>query len=336
LPGAADGCGRVDGPGPRVGAGADRGLGIGGPRELRDVRRFSHEAMATVFEVHGVHADARYAAQAAQAAFDLADRLERELSRFLPNSDIGRVNHLAAGERTRVSPSTMECLVIARHVFDLTGGAFDVSIGTGLPSLELDPDDFLVRATSSGVRIDLGGIGKGYAVDLMAELLEEWGLGMALVHGGFSSVLALEAPAGRDGWPLTLSDPGAPSRVLARLSVRQTALGASGLRKGDHIVDPRTGEPARGRRAAWVAVPRPAAVGTEARTDEGPRRAAAAVADALTTAFMLLSPGEIEALCERSPGLEAWILEEPAEGRQGEASLLHVGGSDPGYTSTSS
>ena len=101
----------------------------------------------------------------------------------------------------------MECLVIARHVFDLTGGAFDVSIGTGLPSLELDADDCVVRATTGGVRIDLGGIGKGYAVDLMAELLEEWGLEQALVHGGFSSVLALEAPPGRDGWPLTLSDP---------------------------------------------------------------------------------------------------------------------------------
>jgi thiamine biosynthesis lipoprotein len=330
VPGSADDYGRVDGQGARGGAAADGALGIEGPRELRDVRCFSHEAMATVFEVHAVHPDARYAAQAAQAAFDLADRLERELSRFLPNSDIGRVNHLAAGESTRVSPSTMECLVIARHVFDLTGGAFDVSIGTGLPSLELGPDDFLVCATRSGVRIDLGGIGKGYAVDLMAELLEEWGLELALVHGGFSSVLALESPAGRGGWPLTLSDPGAPSRVLARLSVRQTALGASGLRKGDHIVDPRTGEPARGRRAAWVAVPRPAAAWTEARTDEGPRLAAAAVADALTTAFMLLSPGEVETLCEGSPGLEAWILPEPAEGRPGEASLLHFGGSRPG------
>jgi len=53
------------------------------------------------------------------------------------------------------------------------------------------------------------------------------------------------------------------------------------------------------------------------------------VADALTTAFMLLSPGEVEALCERSPGLEAWILLEPAEGPQREASLLHFGGSGP-------
>jgi FAD:protein FMN transferase len=325
---------RIDGPGARDRAGMDAGLGIGGARDLGDVRRFSHEAMATVFEVHGVHADRGYATQAAHAAFEVVDRCERELSRFLPNSDIGRINCLAAGEATRVSPSTMECLVVARHVFDLTSGAFDVSIGTGLPSLELDPDEFTVRATGSGVRIDLGGIGKGYAVDLMAERLGEWGLDRALVHGGFSSVLALEPPAGRDGWPLTLSDPGVRSRILARLSARQTAFSASGLTKGDHIVDPRTGEPVRGRRAAWVSVPRPeAAAGPEPRPGEGPR--AAAVADALTTAFMLMSYLEIEALCEQNPGVEAWILPEPV-GPPGEASLLHFGGSHSGYTSTSS
>jgi thiamine biosynthesis lipoprotein len=300
----------------------DGGLVIERPREPRDVHRFSHEAMATVFEVYAEHHDERYAAQAAQAAFDLADRLERELSRFLPNSDIARVNRLAAGESTRVTASTLECLVIARHMFDLTGGAFDISIGTGLASIELDGDEFVVRATKDGVQVDLGGIGKGYAVDLMAELLEEWELQLALVHGGFSSVLALDPPAGCDGWPLTLSDPGAPSRVLARLSVRQTSLGASGLRKGAHIVDPRTGEPARGRLAAWVALPRPGM----ASSLEGPRLAATAVADALTTAFMLLNPDEIATLCERSPGLEGWVLLDAAEARAENADLLHFGG----------
>ena len=109
MPGADDGYARADGRGLRDETGVRSALEIEGPGELRDVRRFSHEAMATVFEVHGLHADPRYAAQAAQAAFDLTDRLERELSRFLPNSDITRVNHLAAGESTRVSPSTLEC-----------------------------------------------------------------------------------------------------------------------------------------------------------------------------------------------------------------------------------
>ncbi len=295
---------------PGGGAEIDGGVGIEQPRDLRDVRRFSHEAMATVYEVYAVHADREYAAQAAQATFDLVDRLERELSRFLPNSDITRINHLDAGESTRVAPSTLECLVIARHMFDLTGGAFDVSIGTGLPSLQLDPDESIVQATTRGVQVDLGGIGKGYAVDLMAELLEEWELNAALVHGGFSSVLAVEPPPGHDGWPLTLSDPSAPARVLARLSVRQTALGASGLRKGDHIVDPRTGRPVRGRSAAWVAVPRPCGSGPGGGSEQQHRAAVAAVTDALTTACMLLRRDEIEALCTNSPGVEAWVLED--------------------------
>jgi thiamine biosynthesis lipoprotein len=277
--------------------------------------------MATVYEVYAVHPDEGYAAQAAQAAFDLVDRLERELSRFLPNSDIARINYLAAGERARVTPTTMECLVIARHMFELTEGAFDVSIGTGLPSLELDADACEVGASVAGVRVDLGGIGKGYAVDLVAELLEDWELPRALVHGGFSSVLALDPPPGQDGWPLTLSDPGRPTRVLARLSARQTALGASGVRKKDHIVDPRTGAPVRGRLATWAAVPRPAA----SPAADGPRVAAAAVTDGLTTALMLLDPARIEALCQRSPGLAAWILDDPAaDGR--EAELRRFGG----------
>jgi FAD:protein FMN transferase len=306
----------------------DGGVGIGQP----DIPRFSHEAMATVYEVYAVHADHQYAAQAAQATFDLVDRLERELSRFLPNSDITRINHLDAGESTRVTPSTLECLAIARHMFDLTEGAFDVSIGTGLPSLELVPDESVVRATTRGVQVDLGGIGKGYAVDLMAELLEEWGLHAALVHGGFSSVLALEPPPGRDGWALTLSDPSAPARVLARLSVRQTALGASGLRKGDHIVDPRTGRPVRGRLAAWVALPRPGQSASDAGADAPPRAAAAAVTDALTTACMVLGRDHIEALCEGSPGLEAWILQAPAAPPDGDTQLLHFGGDGDLYS----
>ena len=303
------------------------GLAVDSPPSQHDIRRFSHEAMATVYEVYAVHPDEQYAAQAAQAAFDLVDRLERELSRFQPNSDITRINQLAAGAHTRVTPTTLECLVIARHMFELTGGVFDVSIGTGLPSLEIDPDELVVRASTSGVQIDLGGIGKGYAVDLVAELLEDWDLERSLVHGGFSSLLALEPPAGIGGWPLTLSDPRDSSRVLARLSVSQTALGASGVRKKDHIVDPRSGEPVRGRLASWVAVPRPrkgeqGERGGPDEQGEGPRLAAAAVADALTTAFMMMSVEEIDELCARTPGVEAWLLPDDDERAVG-----HFGGS---------
>jgi thiamine biosynthesis lipoprotein len=287
-------------------------------------RRFSHAAMATVFEVHCVHADARYAGQAAQAAFDLVDRLERELSRFIANSDISRINALAAGETTRVSPSTMECLEIAGRMHALTRQAFDVSIGTGLDRLDLVPDGFVVHARASGARLDLGGIGKGYAVDRLAELLEEWEIPRALVHGGFSSVLALEAPPGRDGWPLTLSAPGpGDDRVLARVSARRRALSASGTRKGDHIRDPRTGRAVRDR-AVWVAVPCGGGGVTDAAASAGwlgSLRSPAAVAEALSTAFMILPAEDIESLCRQCPGLEAWLILEPTG--EGRAALVH-------------
>ena len=280
--------------------------------------------MATVFEVYAVHADGRYAAQAAQAAFDLVDRLERELSRFLPNSDITPNQPARRRASARGSaPSTLECLVIARHMFELTGGAFDVSIGTGLPSLELDADECVVRATTRGVQIDLGGIGKGYAVDLMAELLEEWGVERALVHGGFSSVLALEPPAGSDGLAADAERSGAIRPACSRgCRCARPRWARPGVRKGDHIVDPRTGEPVRGRLAAWVAVPRPpAGAGTATgRAGSRPPRSA----DALTTAFMLLRAGRDRRRCaSAAPGVEAWILEDGS----GDEPVLHFAGS---------
>jgi thiamine biosynthesis lipoprotein len=145
-------------------------------------------------------------------------------------------------------------------------------------------------------------------VDVMGDVLEEWDLPSSLVHGGFSSVLALDAPAGQNGWPLTLSDPAEPSRVFERLTARQTALGASGVRKRDHIVDPLSGVPVRARQAAWVTLPRPREASAEPAAGLQPR--AAAVADALTTACMMLGRADIEALCRHNAGLQVWILEE--------------------------
>jgi len=278
------------------------------------VHRFSHEAMATVFEVHAAHADRTYAGQAAHAAFELVDRLEQELSRFVPNSDVSRVGALVAGGETRVGPAAMECLVVARHLHELTSGVFDVSIGTGLPSLELRRDELVVHAHASGVRVDLGGIGKGYAVDRMAAVLEEWGLEQALVHGGWSSVMALDPPTGQPSWSLTLRGPeGGAARggsgAIARIPARQLALGASGTRKGDHILDPRSGKTVVGT-ATWVSLPR------SREPDHWP----AAVADALSTACMMLAPERIAELCRQNAGLEVWRLESP-----GEPGLVHLG-----------
>jgi len=272
--------------------------------------RFQHTAMATQFEIRCACPDGDYARQAARAAFDAVDRLETQLSRFVENSDITRINHLSPGEFTVVSYETMQCLQLASLIFAETGGAFDVSLGTGFETLELVPGEFIVSAslTSPGsTQLDLGAIGKGYAVDRVADVLEDWEIEQVLVDAGSSSVLALEPPAGAEDWPLTLSEPGGSGLILARIAARQRALGASGIRKGDHIVDPRHRAPVRSRSAAWVSAPRRvlAAIGRQA----GVENSAAAVADALSTAFMVSPAEEIAACCERHAGLEAWILD---------------------------
>ncbi len=301
-----------------VTCGLDEGLSAAG------VTRFSHQAMATVFEVFCAGSDPVYARQAAQAAFDLVDTLETEMSRFVDNSDISRINSLTAGQSTRVSPSTMDCLQMAELAHIETDGAFDISIGSGLANLKLDPDNFSVHLLADGVRLDLGGIGKGYAVDCMAELLWEWGIEQALIHGGLSSVRALEPPADSSGWPVTLSMPGGGSApILTRLSVRRQALSGSGIQKGEHIHDSRADSPLCGRLAAWVSVSaRNRASSGPTVSGNEPNELPATIADALSTAFMILSDEQIGARCRRQPGVEVWLIPEPDGAALPE--LLHI------------
>ena len=97
---------------------------------LAQVKRFSHEAMATTFEILIVHEDDLYARQAAMAAFAEVDRLEEELSRFIENSDISRINELPAGESLPLGLDTFECLKISVRMYAETDGAFDITIGS--------------------------------------------------------------------------------------------------------------------------------------------------------------------------------------------------------------
>ena len=281
------------------------------------VHRFSHQAMATTFEVIVQYEDASYAQQAARAAFDEVDRLERDLSRFLENSDVARINNLPAYQALPLSLDTFECLKISAEMYEQTRGAFDVTVGflvdcwrdkdknprtpspeelafarehTGVHLLLLDEATHAVALIRSPVLVDLGGVGKGYAVDRMAEMLREWSIDRALLHGGFSSVLALDAPHGTDGWPVTLSHPDNRQRTLARLNLKHVSVSGSGLEKGGHIIDPRRGEPVRGMLATWSIAPD------------------AARADALSTAFMIMTPDEVRQYCGEHPEVRGLLI----------------------------
>ena len=232
---------------------------------------------------------ARSARAAAEEAFAELDRLERELSRFVPTSDISRINS-SRGERVRLGPDAFVCLKIAEEMRELTRGAFDVTGGARAGgSLRLEAREHSVVAGGQGrTRVDLGGVGKGYALDRMAALLKEWGTGPALLSAGESTVLATAAPRGMPCWRLRLRHPSGRGTAGAVGLRRGAVSGSATVVRGRHIVDPRTGRvPAGGRRAAWAAAE------------------SAARADALSTAVFVMSDAEMRAVCRRDQRLSA-------------------------------
>ena len=273
---------------------------------------FAHSAMHTRYEIFMHHDDRVYASQAAAEAFRILDGLEQALSLFISNSDVSRLNN-AAGKPVVVGLDAFECIQKAVDLSRLTGGAFDVTAKSGgrfPPSWEtitLDGNNYSITMAAA-VRVDLGGIGKGFAVDRMADVLREWEIGNALIHGGASTAFAMghARPHGSgfqpdgSGWKVTVSVPeplegpeafggssGTSRHILETLFLENGALGGSGMEKGPHIIDPQSGKPVSGRTAAWALAPD------------------AVSADVLSTAFMIMMPEAIDGLCADHPAFGA-------------------------------
>ena len=231
--------------------------------------------MGTLFQVRISGEDAAYAAQTARAAFDTADRLESLLSRFRPESEISQAAELVPGGTLRLSEPVFACLGLAREMETVTRRAFSIAVGcplSDLPQWSLDAAAMTLRCERGRLAFDLGAIGKGWALDAMAEELAEWECPAHLLVAGGSSILAGAHPEGRPAWDCGLGDDGAPFRC----QLVHASLSGSGVAvKGRHILDPRTGLPSEMRDRAWVIASR------------------AAVSDALSTACMVLTGPEI-------------------------------------------
>ena len=117
----------------------------------RNVHRFAHKAMATIYEIYFAGVDRQYASQAALEAFMLLDRLEQDLSRFNENSDITRINVAPEENPVRVSQDTFRCLLECQQLYSDTNGAFDVTIGT-LMNLWLTPEKTLRSPSPANVK----------------------------------------------------------------------------------------------------------------------------------------------------------------------------------------
>jgi thiamine biosynthesis lipoprotein len=287
--------------------------------------------MATQFEVVFPF-DTPNALHASGAALDLIDQLEGQLSVYRETSEVSNINRRAATEAVVVEPRLFDLLTTAEWLARETDGAFDITAGalvkawgffrgpprvpgdddrqaalaaSGVRHLQLDPARRTVRFLRPGVEINLGSIGKGYALDRAAEVLwNDWAVRSAVLHGGGSSVYALGSPPGGDrGWPVGIGHPWRPGERLALLHLRDRALGTSAAtfkhlvhegRKLGHLLDPRTGWPGAGIASASALAP------------------TAAEADALATAFYLLGLEGTRRFCATHPGVGAVLLPDGA------------------------
>ncbi len=135
----------------------------------REFHRFAHEAMATTFEILVDTDDSDYAGQAVGEAFRELDRLEAKFSRFDESSDVSQINRVDAETPVAVSYDTFACLKLALWISRETNGAFDITAPeSGFKGIDLAEETLSVTLCRPGLNIDLGSIGKGYALDCMA------------------------------------------------------------------------------------------------------------------------------------------------------------------------
>jgi thiamine biosynthesis lipoprotein len=261
---------------------------------------YSADAMGGAFTITLYCADQASADAAATAAFNELERLDSMLSNYRPDSEWSQLNRAAGRHPVKVSDELFELLVTCVEYGRRSEGAFDISVGplvrawgyrngrgklasdreveqalakVGFNYIKLDPEHRTVQFARLGMELDPGGIGKGYAVDRMIEVLRRIGIECALVSAAGSSIFGLGAPPGRPGWLVKIGDPKKHKGVTAELLLKDEALSTSGIQEKSfrangrvygHIMDPRTGQPATG--AILVAVLAPRTVDSEAWT----------------------------------------------------------------------
>ncbi len=308
---------------------------------LVSVRR---QAMACEWEVQLAAARDDDSMEHVFAALDLVETLEEQMTVYRTASEVQEINRQASNGPVRVEPRLFGVFQMAQRLFQQTYGALDITSGplsetwgfsrrrgrvpdpaeiaaallrVGMNDVVLDEARQTVAFRRPGITVHFNCIGKGYALDRMAELLDEGGVGDYLLHGGKSSVLARGDQPGRpsgSGWTIGLRHPLRTAERMAEFCLRDQSLSTSGSgtqffrrrgRRYGHILDPRTGQPVEGIFSATVIAP------------------TAAEADALSTAFYVMGPEKTADYCATRPELAA-VLICPAS-RDGDVRLFAFG-----------
>ena len=276
-------------------------------------------------------ADERNALAAFEHIFEDFDYLDRLLSVWHPESAVSRINRAAGGAPVVVSGEVIEVLQAARQVSEWTGGKFDITFGalSGLwkfdhdqdnqvprprdvtallplvdyRAVDVDPQAGTVSLGRAGMRMHLGGIGKGFAVDRAAALFRAHGIRDFMIQAGGD--LYASGRRGDRGWRAAIRDPRGPAdRIIAALELNDETLSTSGDyerffvkdgRRYHHILDPDSGQPAAGSRSVTIVARR------------------AILADALSTGVFIMGPHAGMALIERLPDVEGVIVDDANE-----------------------
>ncbi|MDV6028805.1 MAG: FAD:protein FMN transferase [Phycisphaera sp. RhM] len=286
----------------------------------------SHPAMAAEFSVLLAESDA-HLVEAAFEALELLDRIEADLTVYREDSEISQINAVAGDRPVSVSESTYRLIQRSIGWSEKTAGAFDITAGplvrvwgfterrgrkptaaevqaavaqVGYTAVRLDDEHRSVAFERPGMEINLGAIGKGFALDELTETLTARGLQNFLIHGGGSSVIARgdQVADSGQGWAVGISHPTKPKLRLAGIRLRDEALSTSGSgkqffhhrgRRYGHVIDPRSGYPA-GDLLSLTAI-------ADNATD----------AEACSTAFFVCGIDAIKAAAESDPDLPRMI-----------------------------
>ncbi|PXA03962.1 hypothetical protein DDZ13_10010 [Coraliomargarita sinensis] len=262
---------------------------------------FEHKAMKTTFKLRLQHQDKKQAQSAATCAIDLIDEIENKLSRYRAGSDVWQINHMEAGQTLFLSELCYDCLCLSLEASAQTMGLFDVTLGRqiehqkrnedGQPpelsgQLAMVPNRPAIHCNEPGREIDLGGVGKGFALDRVRELVRDWDIESGIISAGASTHLAF----GPQEWTIGLSGKNETKDV----TLRDQALSASGSGiQNEHIISPAGHQEAYRHPRVWVL------------------HESAAWADIWSTTAMLMTVDELGAHAGQLAGL---FVENPETG----------------------
>jgi thiamine biosynthesis lipoprotein len=280
--------------------------------------------MGTVLEITLCDSEATQGRQTMQALFATAAHLDALLTTFSPESPLSRLNAQAGRGAQGVPLEVADLLSLSLSYWRTTDRTFDITVGPlmalwrqaaathtlpspavvqqtrsriGSEKIKLLPHD-RVALTRPGMALDLGGIGKGYALDRLISLLRKQGLSQALLDFGQSSIWALGRPPDAEGWHLLVQQPNGETADV--ITLHDEALSVSGSlgqtfvingNRYGHVIDPRSGEPLRRALLACVIAPN------------------ATQAEALSKALLVLGEHKGIALLQRFPGVEGLLVE---------------------------